>query len=260
MTRNLTLSLAGLPNAKIARAFKIIRNLNPNIALPEIRRCVDDFSPVANWQLASASIEDYVSNLIAARDVANELQENGIQFKMLDHETGADIQLADLDSLIDINRRFLSADFSPLVSQFLDAINTSDWFGSLGDPVAEDVIVATEYAPDTTLTYICVGIQNSIVVAAIDRFGCHHGFLIPLFTKLNEKLDGMMREKLDGTPPSAPKFNPDDIRGLILHACLEMQYPDTDSSFATECCQWITRGKLPIGWVGVFPDGKLVIT
>ncbi|GAA5505607.1 hypothetical protein [Novipirellula caenicola] len=260
MTRNLTLSLADLADAKIARAFKIVRNLNPNITLPEIRQCSNDFSPVANWLLASSSIEDYVANLIAVRDVANELHEHDIQSKMSDAETGLEIRLTDLDSWIEINSPFLSPELSPSVFLYLETLNASDWFASLGKPVEENVNVVHDYSPDTTLTYICVGIQNSIVEMIMDRTGCHHACLTPLFSKLNEILDGMMAAKLNKTPATMLQFDPNDVRGLILHACLEMEYPDGHSAFATECCQWITRGKLPIGWNGAFPDGKLVLT
>ena len=256
MTRNLTLSLSDLANAKIARAFKIVRKVNRNITLPDIRQCSRHPSPV----VASSSIEDYVANLNTARDVANELQENDIQFQMLDNDTGAELRLADLDSLIAVNTPFLSPELSSSVSQFLDAINASDWFGSLGEPVAEDVNVVRDYAPDTTLTYICVGIQNSIVGTIMDKTGCHHACLTPLFSKLNDHLDGMMPAKLAQCPTAMPQFDPNDIRGLILLACVEMEYPDGHSSFATECCRWITRGKLPIGWDGAFPDGTLVLT
>ena len=260
MTRNLTLSLSDLADVKIARAFKIVRKLNPDITLPEIRQCSSHPSPVANWQLASSSIEDYVANLNTARDVANELQENDIQSQMLDNDTGAELRLADLDSLIAINCPFLSPELSSSVSQFLDAISASDWFASLGEPVAEDVKVVNDYAPEATLTYICVGIQNSIVGAIMDKTGCHHACLTPLFSKLNDQLDEMMATKLAQSPAASPQFDPNDIRALILLACVEMEYPDGHSSFATEVCNWITRGKLPIGWDGAFPDGKLVLT
>ena len=257
---NLTFSLSDLADAKIARAFKIVRNVNPNITMPEIRQCSNHSSPVANWQLASSAIEDYVANLNTARNVAIELQENDIQSKMLDDETGAELRLSDLDSLIAINGQFLSPELSPSVLEFLHAINASDWFGSLGDPFAENVNVVHDYAPDTTLTYICVGIQSSIVGAIMDKTGCHHACLTPLFSKLNDQLDGMMAAKLTQCPTAMPQFDPNDIRALILLACVEMEYPDGNSSFATECCNWITRGKLPIGWDGGFPDGKLVLT
>ena len=154
----------------------------------------------------------------------------------------------------------MSPELSPSVLEFLHAINASDWFGSLGDPVAENVNVVHDYAPDTTLTYICVGIQNSIVGAIMDKTGCHHACLTPFFSKLNGLLDELIQGKLIEIPTSAPEFDPSDVRGLILHACLEMQYPEGNSKFATECCQWILRGKLPIGWDGVFPDGTLILT
>ena len=94
----------------------------------------------------------------------------------------------------------------------------------------------------------------------MDKTGCHHACLTPLFSKLNDQLDGMMAAKLAQCPTAMPQFDPNDIRALILLACVEMEYPDGNSSFATECCNWITRGKLPIGWDGGFPDGQLVLT
>ena len=94
----------------------------------------------------------------------------------------------------------------------------------------------------------------------MDKTNCHFAALTPIFDKLNPQLDEIFETKLGKVPDSMPTFDRDDIRGLILLACIEMQYPDVSGTFAKECCDWILRGKLPIGWDGEYPAGKLVVS
>ena len=179
---------------------------------------------------------------------------------MSDGDTNREIELADLESRISLHQTFLLPELVPEVLQFLEQIDASDWFAALGEEVAGNAMVVSTYSPDRKLTYICVGAQNFIVGSLMDKTNCHFAALTPIFDKLNPLLDKIFESKLANVPDSMPTFDRDDIRGLILLACIEMQHPDASGTFATECCEWILRGKLPIGWDGEYPTGKLVVS
>lgn len=260
MQSTLILLLPNLEAETFACAFKIVKRINASVTLSEIRACANKVVPVATHRLAASTVEQHVANLVAARDVARALKQYSIPFEMLDEQTGAAIPLDYLESRISLHEPFLSPILAPTTVQFLDQISKSDWFAEQGKRADGNVRVVTNYTPDKNLTYICIGIQDSIVGALIQKTNCHYACLVPLFSMLNESLDRFVATKLSVASASTPNFDPDDIRGLILHACLEMQYPETETSFATECCRWILHGKLPIGWDGDFPDGILILT
>lgn len=57
-----------------------------------------------------------------------------------------------------------------------------------------------------------------------------------------------------------PKIFLDTIDWDILHVCMEAEYADVyPPGFFASQAYWYVKGHFPCGWVGEFPDGKLVV-
>ena len=90
---------------------------------------------------------------------------------------------------------------------------------------------------------------------------CHFACLTPFFQIANCNVKSLLDEKLIDRPRNLPDLPMDDLHAIIVHACLELQFlPEHAQKYALECCQWILRGKLPLGWDGNFPQGQLLVT
>jgi hypothetical protein len=62
------------------------------------------------------------------------------------------------------------------------------------------------------------------------------------------------------TEHSLPKAFEDTVRWDILHVCMEAEYADVfPPGFYASQAYWYVQGHFPCGWVGAFPEGKLVL-
>lgn len=57
-----------------------------------------------------------------------------------------------------------------------------------------------------------------------------------------------------------PKVFEDCVHWDILHVCMESEYADVyPPGYYASQAYWYTKGHFPCGWIGNFPEGKLII-
>jgi hypothetical protein len=50
------------------------------------------------------------------------------------------------------------------------------------------------------------------------------------------------------------------MRRVLVHACVEQEYADVVApAFFSRLAEWYLRGHYPCGWLGDYPDGKIMV-
>ncbi|QDV47168.1 hypothetical protein Enr13x_70770 [Stieleria neptunia] len=250
-----------LETSQLASTFKILKNLDSTLTISDVRRCLSEPTAVAQYQVANADFGAFVSNLGVVVETAESLSGNSIPTTIEDLTTAATLSLSQLRASYDHHVSFLNVTLNSAVTSFLSSLRDADWFQNLGKDLDGNIRVVLEAPPSGTFTYPCIGIQNAILGQLMDANECHFACLSPFFRIANDQVTSLLDYKLADPPGDLPDLPLDDVQAIISHACLELQFlPEQTKKHAVECCQWLLRGKLPVGWDGDFPQGELLVT
>jgi len=250
-----------LDASQLASTFKILKNIDSTLTISDVRRCLAEPFALAQYSVANADFEAFVSNLEVLIGAAESLSSDSIPITIDDLTAERTLSLSQLRTSYAHHASFLNITLSSTVTSFLSSLRDADWFYNLGKNLEGNIRVIHETPPLDTFTYPCIGIQNAILGELMNANECHFACLTPFFQIANCNVKSLLDEKLIDRPRNLPDLPMDDLHAIIVHACLELQFlPEHAQKYALECCQWILRGKLPLGWDGNFPQGQLLVT
>ena len=94
-----------------------------------------------------------------------------------------------------------------------------------------------------------------------DKFVFYHGCMQALNGALGNRLTSLSQCKLQRAPAHLEFDELSDPAGLIFLGCLEIHFDHlVEFDFGQQCSDWLTRGKVPVGWEGMHPDGSLLLS
>lgn len=252
-----------LGTASFVSALKAARMLNPTLSIDTFRACIKDQSPIATLATNTVVLDDYIDRLKAIYIGLQGLFNAGVDVELLDEATSLPLDVSDISRSLEFHCGYCAKSLSDNVSSYLKGIEAADWFANTGASINSDGTRVVDAIPaeDMTMTYIIVGMQNRMAAELCDGFGLHHGCMQALNGALGTRLMELSQSKLRGVPQGLTFSETSDPLGLILLACLEIHFSDQIRfDFGQRCTDWLTRGKVPVGWEGVYPDGSLLLT
>jgi hypothetical protein len=150
----------------------------------------------------------------------------------------------------------------------LDELNRAAWVSAVGEPVSGAFVVLRSWAeaaascgsPEWQELLLEASNRYCESVAARsrkrwDEWNRIVGEVKPFAEELVER-------KVCSTVEAngLAKVFPDTVRWDILHACMEAEYADVfPPGFFASQAYWYVQGHFPCGWVGSFPEGRLVL-
>jgi hypothetical protein len=82
-----------------------------------------------------------------------------------------------------------------------------------------------------------------------------------LVLDIDPNVDALLARKAE---PILESYNPpakftSTMSWVLVHACMEQEYADVVApAFFSRLAEWYLRGHYPCGWLGDYPDGKVI--
>lgn len=150
----------------------------------------------------------------------------------------------------------------------LDKLRQAAWFSYVGVKDTEAAIVlsswgeAIESCSSLEWENLCLEAVNQYCERLVERSRERFQRWNDLVVEMKPLVQSLVREKTKRVVEEneLPKIFLDTIDWDILHVCMEAEYADVyPPGFFASQAYWYVKGHFPCGWVGEFPDGKLVV-
>lgn len=151
----------------------------------------------------------------------------------------------------------------------LARLEKADWFARIGLKDTEEAVVLSSWQEAalscSALRWEAVEMEASSLLGgrvqeiALDRY---HGDWSNHVHEVKPHVRTLLRKKAEpiSREQNLPKAFEGSVEWDILGACLELEYADIcPPLFFGNLAQWYLKGHFPCGWLGNFPDGKLII-
>ena len=156
-------------------------------------------------------------------------------------------------------------DYQPIcdgkeLSEYLRQFAEIDWVFDDRVPVDTAHAIAANTPPsEMNWTYVIIGLQNTILTELVDEYGYHHCCLQAYYKSYMPVVQRLVQKKL-GKVLGDYFDEKNEPSGLILLGFIEQKFQDkTSCTKATEWLEWLTKGRVPCGWAGDFPSGRLIV-
>lgn len=149
-----------------------------------------------------------------------------------------------------------------------DQLVNSEWFSAVGNPASSDLSTVSSWAEAIEQ---CASLEwENLCLDAVNRFRSRIGEVAPerlqhwntIVERMKAVSMPLVRMKVVRvvSQHTLPKVFEDTVQWDVLHLLMEAQYADIIApSFYASQAFWYINGRFPCGWVGSFPNGRLVI-
>jgi hypothetical protein len=152
--------------------------------------------------------------------------------------------------------------------ELLKRLRQTDWFASVGQPLDDPALLRVRSWSDAVKSCRSQSWVNAIQDVANDLRENLFAADPSLCRNWNRPVRSVRPtvQKLVEAKFSAEALKdlPSVVRShttwILLHACLAQEHADLSPPPAcSELCEWYFRGRLPCGYKGKFPNGRLVV-
>lgn len=257
---NIEFSVSGGSPTSIPKAFKAIRRISPQLTLGDFQQKLSNGSVVANAVTYRNEISEYLENLNVLVDALKEFGKHVSSLVLTDPASRA-ISVDDLEETLVFHRSYQPSDLRSELADYLRTFEEADWLANTGKPLSDSGVTNVDIPPkgDSNWVYLQVAMQNGLTNLLVDEKGYHHGCLQVYYDQLMPFIANLTQSKL-ASVPSAVFDERNEPSGLIMLACIEKYFAELiPNGDAVAWAQWLTRGRVPCGWSGQYPDGQLVV-
>jgi hypothetical protein len=150
----------------------------------------------------------------------------------------------------------------------LEELGRASWFSAVGEPVSGPFVVLRSWAEaaascaSDTWQELLLEASNRYCETIAARSRTRWNEWNRIVDEVKPFAEELVERKIRATVEDngLPKVFEDTVRWDILHVCMEAEYADVSPPgyFASQA-YWYVQGHFPCGWVGPFPEGKLVL-
>lgn len=159
----------------------------------------------------------------------------------------------------------------PTPRELIGQLGASDWFANVGGPVDESSDVARVSSWGKALKLATSRVSRNAFLEGNNVLTqqLHDGFMEryrgwnDLVKQHRPSIEELVSDKLASCIPDGTKISDQFCTKTILdvsYACMELEYSDLiEPAYGYQHCLWYTRGHMPVGWEGDFPEGRLIV-
>lgn len=259
-----------------AKVFKVLREFDPTLELGPTLAKLRSGERVLSVESDCSEARNILASLIRLLDA---LQSLSIPYSLSITEAGP-VPIAngpgpiwpsttatreDLAKALDFENSIAVTTIPDRVWEVIKTLNDSKWFRSVGKPINDPSVIVGNLedaqAQNDWFDYAILEYRNALSSSLCYNFHYHYNRRWNPFAKLlKPELDALLGNQLSNAliPVSAELAL--TLRSLVMSACFERFFSEqVPTSAPSEWVHWITRGHIPYGWNGRFPEGKLVV-
>lgn len=156
----------------------------------------------------------------------------------------------------------------PRTEATLAKLREEQWFLNVGLRDAESAYVlsswdeAIESCGSPEWEDLCLEAVNQYCARLTEKSPEAYGSWNDKVAELRPLTQAVVREKCASVVADCqlPKVFVDTVDWDILHLCMEAEFADVyPPGFYASQAYWYMKGHFPCGWLGAFPEGKLII-
>ncbi len=152
--------------------------------------------------------------------------------------------------------------------EWITILRTADWLSNLGQAVEDPSVVVVQSWEearslmegdwDIVLHETCNAFRIALVTKDKNAFQTWDA----VAPEIEQTVESLIQEKFNSIPRSErqPPYLEEGIALYLTYGLLEQEYESyVRPNFYTWLMFWISRGRMPCGWIEEFPNGQLVI-
>ena len=151
----------------------------------------------------------------------------------------------------------------------IEQLKRTDWFSNAGMPLDDATVglvgswqQAAELKKGMPWENTCIDAQNALTVRLHLEHNDRYQNWNDLIHTVNDLLMPSLERELQDVACRYPTVRQlaDEIKLELRLACVETDYADlVEAGSYTEVAKWYMRGRFPCGWMGCWPQGRLMI-
>jgi len=150
----------------------------------------------------------------------------------------------------------------------LSELEKSIWFRNVGVKDTDKAIIlsswdeAIKHCSEPNWEDLCLEATNRFSELILRKSKERYNKWNEIVEDIKENTISLVKSKIEHIVKKnhLPSILEDTVQWDILHLCIESEFADiVEPGFYASQAYWYVAGHFPCGWMGDFPDGKLII-